>query len=94
MTLAVVFPGQGSQSVGMLAELAAAFPSVQATFAEASEVLGYDLFREVDKELAEVCARPRLARSPGIVPPWRTSSSGRPCSSRGMRPVLKTSRAA
>ncbi len=44
MTLAVVFPGQGSQSVGMLAELAAAFPSVQATFAEASEVLGYDLW--------------------------------------------------
>ena len=44
MTLAVVFPGQGSQSVGMLAELAAAFPSVQATFVEASEVLGYDLW--------------------------------------------------
>lgn len=44
MTLAVVFPGQGSQSVGMLAALAAEYPSVQATFAEASEVLGYDLW--------------------------------------------------
>jgi [acyl-carrier-protein] S-malonyltransferase len=44
MTLAFVFPGQGSQSVGMLAALAAAEPVVRATFAEASEVLGYDLW--------------------------------------------------
>jgi len=40
----MMFPGQGSQSVGMLAALAAAEPAVQATFAEASEVLGYDLW--------------------------------------------------
>ena len=45
MTLAIVFPGQGSQSVGMLAEIAAAAPIVQQTFAEASEVLGYDLWK-------------------------------------------------
>lgn len=44
MTLAFVFPGQGSQSVGMLAALGAAEPVVRATFAEASEVLGYDLW--------------------------------------------------
>jgi len=44
MTLAFVFPGQGSQSVGMLADLAASEPVVQRTFAEASEVLGYDLW--------------------------------------------------
>ncbi len=42
--LAFVFPGQGSQKIGMLAELAAVYPVVQATFAEASEVLGYDLW--------------------------------------------------
>ncbi len=41
---AFVFPGQGSQSVGMLAELAAVFPQVQATFEEASEALGQDLW--------------------------------------------------
>jgi [acyl-carrier-protein] S-malonyltransferase len=44
MSLALVFPGQGSQSVGMLAALAAAEPVVQQTFAEASAVLGYDLW--------------------------------------------------
>ena len=43
--LAFVFPGQGSQSVGMLADLASADPVVQATFAEASEGAGVDLWR-------------------------------------------------
>ena len=42
--LAFVFPGQGSQSVGMLAELAAAHAEVQATFAEASAGAGVDLW--------------------------------------------------
>ncbi|MEL7298255.1 MAG: ACP S-malonyltransferase, partial [Pseudomonadota bacterium] len=44
MNYAIVFPGQGSQSVGMLAALGAADADVQATFAAASEVLGYDLW--------------------------------------------------
>ena len=43
-TLGFVFPGQGSQKVGMLAEIAAAHAVVQETFAEASEALGYDLW--------------------------------------------------
>ena len=45
MTLAFTFPGQGSQSIGMLAELAGDYPQVEATFAEASETLGYDLWK-------------------------------------------------
>ncbi|MDF2180490.1 ACP S-malonyltransferase [Neptuniibacter sp. CAU 1671] len=44
-SLAFVFPGQGSQQVGMLADLAADHPVIQATFAEASSVLGYDLWQ-------------------------------------------------
>lgn len=44
-SLAVVFPGQGSQSVGMLAELAGTYAVVRETFEEASTVLGYDLWR-------------------------------------------------
>ncbi|MGH8114941.1 MAG: ACP S-malonyltransferase [Rhodanobacteraceae bacterium] len=42
--LAFVFPGQGSQSVGMLAELAAEFPEVRAAFDEGSEGAGFDLW--------------------------------------------------
>jgi [acyl-carrier-protein] S-malonyltransferase len=41
---AFVFPGQGSQSVGMLAAAADAWPSVKHTFDEASQVLGYDVW--------------------------------------------------
>ena len=44
---AIAFPGQCSQSVGMLAEMAAEYPVVKATFDEASQVLGYDLFQLV-----------------------------------------------
>jgi len=44
MTYSVVFPGQGSQSVGMLADLASAFPVVASTFAESADVLGNDLW--------------------------------------------------
>lgn len=43
-SFALVFPGQGSQSVGMLKALAAAHPLVLQTFKEASEVLGFDLW--------------------------------------------------
>jgi [acyl-carrier-protein] S-malonyltransferase len=44
-TVGVIFPGQGSQSLGMLAETAREFPEVTAVFAEASSVLGYDLWQ-------------------------------------------------
>lgn len=42
--LALVFPGQGSQSVGMLAELSELHPSIKATFEEASDGAGVDLW--------------------------------------------------
>ncbi|MGD8106470.1 ACP S-malonyltransferase [Pantoea sp. FN0302] len=50
---AMVFPGQGSQTVGMLAELAADNPIVEATFKEASDALGYDLWQLTQQGPAE-----------------------------------------
>ena len=44
MKYAVIFPGQGSQSVGMLNDWAAQYPTVKATFDEASRALGFDLW--------------------------------------------------
>lgn len=52
-SLAFIFPGQGSQSVGMLAAIAAARPKVIDTFAEASGALGYDLWSLVQKGTEE-----------------------------------------
>lgn len=49
-SLAFVFPGQGSQQVGMLAELAAEHAVIQETFQEASDVLGYDLWDLVQND--------------------------------------------
>ena len=49
MTLAMVFPGQGSQSVGMQSALAQQFETVKTTYDEASEGLGYNLWRLVQE---------------------------------------------
>lgn len=50
---AMVFPGQGSQAVGMLAELATEYAVVEETFQQASEALGYDLWQLVQQGPAE-----------------------------------------
>lgn len=42
MNIVVVFPGQGSQSIGMLSDYAETWPLVEETFKEASDLLGYD----------------------------------------------------
>lgn len=52
----MVFPGQGSQSQGMQADLAAQYDEVATTYAEASEVLGYDLWQLVQQGPAEKLA--------------------------------------
>ena len=53
MKSAFIFPGQGSQSVGMLSEAAASWPIVERTFAEASALLGYDLWQLCQQGPAE-----------------------------------------
>jgi [acyl-carrier-protein] S-malonyltransferase len=45
----MIFPGQGSQSVGMLSDLYAGYPQVDETFSEASDMLGYDLWQLVNE---------------------------------------------
>jgi len=53
MTTAFIFPGQGSQSIGMLNSLAESNPLIQDTFSEASAILGYDLWALVTDGPAE-----------------------------------------
>jgi len=65
MSLAFVFPGQGSQSIGMLSGLAKYSLLIEATFAEASQVLGYDLWRRCQEGPAEAlnsteCTQPAM----------------------------------
>lgn len=53
VTTAFVFPGQGSQSVGMLADFELQYPVIVNTFAEASEAIGYDLWALAQQGPAE-----------------------------------------
>jgi [acyl-carrier-protein] S-malonyltransferase len=70
----MIFPGQGSQHVGMLAELAAAHPVIHVTFNEASDVLGYDLWQLVQNGPAEELALTHITQPvvlTGSVAIWR-----------------------
>ena len=84
MSFAFVFPGQGSQSVGMLAALAAANGSVRATFDEASRELGFDLWKLVSEgpqEALNATERTQPAMlAAGIATwrVWRTAGGGPP----------------
>jgi len=57
MKFAILFPGQGSQSTGMLSGLAAKYPVIDETFREAGEVLGFDLSSLVREGPAEALNR-------------------------------------
>ena len=62
MSIAMVFPGQGSQSQGMQAELAEQYPEVKAVYAEAADVLGYDLWQLVQDGPAEKLAETTITQ--------------------------------
>ena len=89
MSLAFVFPGQGSQSLGMLAALAAAEPVVEETFAEASAVLGYDLWRlcqqgpEAELGSTEKTQPAMLAAGVAVWRAWRRHGGPRPVAMAG-----------
>ncbi|MGD8176580.1 ACP S-malonyltransferase [Marinimicrobium sp. ARAG 43.8] len=78
--LAFVFPGQGSQKVGMLAELAGEYSLVKETFSDASDVLGYDLWELVQEgpqeqlNLTERTQPMLLAASVATWRVWRSQS--------------------
>ena len=72
--LALIFPGQGSQQRGMLRELAERYSVVRTTFEEASDALGYDLWKIVQEGPeaslnATACTQPALLTSSIAV--WR-----------------------
>lgn len=62
MSLAVVFPGQGAQTVGMLADVAAAHPEIPDTFSEAQAVLGTDLWALAQSGPADKLADTRVTQ--------------------------------
>lgn len=84
--LAFVFPGQGSQSVGMLADLNNAFPVVKRTFDEASEVFGRDMWELAqqgpEQELAQTEITQPIMLIAGVAA-WRAW-----CEASDVRPVL------
>lgn len=86
---AVVFPGQGSQQVGMLADLATAYPELKDSFAEASEALGYDvwdLIQNGDQEqlnLTEYTQPVLLASSVAIWRLWLSQGGDKPAAMAG-----------
>lgn len=80
-TLGIVFPGQGSQTVGMLADIALQFGEVKETFAQASDVLNYDLWELVQKGPAQeldktMHTQPALLAASYAI--WRILQSRRP----------------
>ncbi len=87
--LAFVFPGQGSQKIGMLADLAAANSSVEQTFQQASEVLGYDcwdLLQNGEEEEINLTERTQpilLAASVAIWRLWQQQGGPNPAAMAG-----------
>jgi [acyl-carrier-protein] S-malonyltransferase len=83
-SLAFVFPGQGSQSLGMLSELAAAHPQVQAAFDEASEGAGVDLWAlsqqgpEEQLNQTEFTQPALLAAGVAVWRAWRAQNGAEP----------------
>ena len=83
-TLAFIFPGQGSQHLGMLSELAERYAVVRSTFEEASTALGYDLWHLVqegpveDLNRTDITQPAILAASVAVWRVWKELEGARP----------------
>ncbi len=83
-SIAFVFPGQGSQKVGMLAAAHERFASVRDTFAAASDALGYDMWALVqdgpqeDLNLTETTQPVLLSSSVALWRAWQESGGAAP----------------
>ena len=82
--IALMFPGQGSQALGMLADLADAFEVVGATFEEASDAVGEDLWAlaqhgpEADLDRTENTQPVLLAACVAVSRSWRAAGGPKP----------------
>jgi len=83
-SLAFVFPGQGAQKVGMLADAGQRFPELEATFKEASSVLGYDLWALAQEgaqeklNLTEITQPLLLTSSVALYRIWQNQGGAKP----------------
>ncbi len=83
-SIAFVFPGQGSQKIGMLAEMAERYPQIQQQFSTASSVLGYDLWGLVQKgeqetiNMTEITQPLLLTASIALWQIWQSQSGATP----------------
>ncbi|MEM0952680.1 MAG: ACP S-malonyltransferase [Pseudomonadota bacterium] len=83
-SLGFVFPGQGSQRIGMLADAAVEHPSVGQTYSEAADALGYDLWELIQTgeaeslNMTEVTQPALLASSVALWRSWRAAGGAAP----------------
>jgi [acyl-carrier-protein] S-malonyltransferase len=83
-SIAFVFPGQGSQKVGMLAAAHERFPAVRETFEEASQTLGYDMWELIQNgeqealNLTETTQPVLLSSSVALWRAWQGESGATP----------------
>ena len=84
--LALVFPGQGSQKVGMLAELGESYNIIKTTFTEASDALGYnmwDLIQQGEQSQLNLTETTQPVLLTASVAVWRLW-----CEQGGIKPAL------
>jgi [acyl-carrier-protein] S-malonyltransferase len=88
-SLALVFPGQGSQQLGMLGDLAAEHSIIEQTFNEASDALGFDLWKmvqegpEADLNTTENTQPALLAASVALWRLWQQQGGATPATVAG-----------